>query len=1095
MTVPMASDPVQVLVVDDQPASRGLVSIWLEDGLRTPVTVLEAATLAQMREVAAQHRPEVVVLDHRLPDGEGLEGVRELLAADPDVAIILLTGMADPQLDEEAEAAGVTDFLVKHEIDGRMLARAVRYALRRREDRRRLRRSEARYRNLVRALPDTAAFVVDADLRFLMAGGDALDGAGLDADAIVGRDAAELLAGGERPEGLLDHYRAALGGEESAVEHTSPAGRTYRTTFRPLVVEGDVVTEAMAVSFDITEQLRAAAELQRAQAIAHTGSWSWDPAGDVSRWSPELCRINGLDPSEPAPAFGAFLREMVVPEDRDRVLALARGIARDGAPVDFEMTVRRADGTPRILHTRARAITDAAGVVRRIEGVSQDVTERRAAERELRVAQERFRAAFDAAAAGFVLLAPSGEVLDINEAAARMVGRSVQELQGASGLDMLHPDDRAPALQAMAEAMHEGGPPQGRFERRLVRPDGAIVHIVMATSLIRDADGAPATFCLQILDISEQVRAQAERDAALARVQAQERRAESERRAAEARFEVAFDRAPIGMCIVSLEGAVLRVNPALEAITGRRADELTALPPFALLHPEDRDRVQAQWARVGVADIALDHRFLHADGRTVWAHVQATLVRDVDGRAVHVLAQVQDVTERREYEDRIQHLADHDPLTGLLNRRGLEKELDSHITRTRRYGVAGALLVLDLDGFKYINDTLGHSTGDELIVTCAAALRRRLRESDVLARLGGDEFAVLLPGVGGDAARQVAEALVAEVRDCGRTFGAGSSGSVTASIGVAPFDGVERTPEEMLVNADLAMYDAKEAGKDQVAFYRSEGFDQPRIRAQMTWLQRIDDALARDRFVLHAQPIVDLARGEVVQHEVLLRMLDDDGDAIPPGVFLPVAERFGTIGAIDRWVLRTAIREMGAVRAAGGRLPLAVNVSGRSAGDPELLDLIASELADAGVEPCDLVIELTETAAVADIPRARRFAEAIRELGCRFALDDFGAGFGSFYYLKHLPFDVLKIDGEFVKHAESNPTDRLVISAVTEIARGLGKRTVAEFVPDDTAIGLLLRHGVDFGQGHHLGRPRPLAELLRELDALPVLDHTRRRWR
>jgi diguanylate cyclase (GGDEF)-like protein/PAS domain S-box-containing protein len=1071
----MASDPVQVLVVDDQPASRGLVSIWLEDGLRMPVTVLEAATLAQMREVAAQHRPQVVLLDQRLPDGEGLEGVRELLAADPDVAIILLTGMADPALDEEAEAAGVADFLVKHEIDGRMLARAVRYALRRREDRRRLRRSEARYRNLVRALPDTAAFVVDANLRFLMAGGDALDGAGLDADAIVGRDAAELLADADRPDGLLDHYRAALAGRESAIEHTSPAGRTYRTTFRPLAVEGDVVTEAMAVSFDITEQLRAAAELQRAQAIAHTGSWSWDAATDESRWSPELCRINGLDPAQPTPSFAAFLEEMVVAEDRARVLGIARAISRDGAPVDFEMTVRRADGTLRVLHTRGRAITDADGAVRRIEGVSQDVTERRAAERELREAQERFRAAFDASAGGFVLLAPTGEILEINEAAARMAGRSRDALRGESGLDLLHPDDRAPALAAMADAIH-GGPPQGRFERRLVRPDGTIVHIVMATSLIRDADGAPETFCLQVLDVSE------------------EREAERERRAAEARFEVAFDRAPIGMCLVALGGTVLRVNPALEALTGRAGADAAGLSPFSLIHPDDRGRVQAQWARVADGDVALDLRLLHADGRTIWARMQATLVRDADGRPVHALAQVQDVTERREYEDRLQHLADHDPLTGLFNRRGLEKELDAHIARTRRYGVAGALLVIDLDGFKYINDTLGHSTGDELIVTCAAALRRRLRESDVLARLGGDEFAVLLPGVGGEAARQVAEALVAEVRACGQGFGS-AAGSVTASIGVALFDGVERTPEEMLVDADLAMYDAKEAGKDQVAFYRSEGFEQPRIKAQMTWLQRIERALEEDRFVLHAQPIVDLARGEVVQHEVLLRMLDEHDDAIPPGAFLPVAERFGTIGAIDRWVLRTAIREMGTVRAAGGRLPLAVNVSGGSAGDPELVDLIATELALAGVDPCDLVVELTETAAVADIPRARRFAEAVRELGCRFALDDFGAGFGSFYYLKHLPFDVLKIDGEFVKHAETNPTDRLVISAVTEIARGLGKRTVAEFVPDDAAIGLLLRHGVDFGQGHHLGRPRPLRELLAELDAVPVLDRTRRHWR
>jgi EAL domain-containing protein (putative c-di-GMP-specific phosphodiesterase class I) len=197
-----------------------------------------------------------------------------------------------------------------------------------------------------------------------------------------------------------------------------------------------------------------------------------------------------------------------------------------------------------------------------------------------------------------------------------------------------------------------------------------------------------------------------------------------------------------------------------------------------------------------------------------------------------------------------------------------------------------------------------------------------------------------------------------------------------------------------------------------------------------------------------------------------------------PGAFLGIAERFGMIASIDAWVLRHAIRAMGRVREQGGSLALAVNVSGISAGDPDLVAMIARELEATGVPAADLVVELTETAAVADIPRARTFAEALRDLGCKFALDDFGAGFGSFYYLKHLPFDVLKIDGEFVKHAAENATDRLVISAVTEIARGLGKNTVAEFVPDDATIELLLRHGVDWGQGHHLGRPEPLERLL-----------------
>jgi PAS domain S-box-containing protein len=379
MTTTMDSSPVYVLLVDDQPASRGLSAMWLTDGLRAAVTVVEAGTLAEMREVVARHGPEVVILDHRLPDGDGLDAARKLLADDPDLAVILLTGMDDAALDREAEEAGVTEFLVKHEIDGPMLARAVRFALRSREDRRRLRRSEARYRQLVRSLPGTAVFVVDRDLRFVMAGGDALDGAGVDADDFIGREAAAVL---RDPDAVLDHYRAALAGEERTVETTAANGRTYRTSYRPLTVDGGTVTEAMAVTFDITDQLRQAAELQRAQAIAQTGSWSWDAETDELRWSPQLCRIHGLDPAAPPPRYGDYLRTIVVSEaDRELVARSTREAvaARQGA--DFEFTVRRTDGEHRLLHTRFACITGADGRLRRLEGISQDITERRAAER------------------------------------------------------------------------------------------------------------------------------------------------------------------------------------------------------------------------------------------------------------------------------------------------------------------------------------------------------------------------------------------------------------------------------------------------------------------------------------------------------------------------------------------------------------------------------------------------------------------------------------------------------------------------------------------------------------------------------------------
>jgi diguanylate cyclase (GGDEF)-like protein/PAS domain S-box-containing protein len=1067
---------VKVLVVDDQTAFRRLVGIWLHDALRPPGEVVEAATLQEMREAVAAGMPDVVLMDQRLPDGAGIDGARELLAADPDAAVILLTGMSDPLVDAEAERAGVADFLVKDDVDGRLLARAVRYAHRRRQDALALRRSEA-------------------------------------------------------------------------------------------------------------EQQRQSAALQRAQEIAGVGSWTWDTEDDTVGWSPELYRLVGVDPADGAPSREGFLA-LVVDEDRRRVRAAVQAVLDGGPPDETELTLRRPDGELRILRSRFRRVTGPDGRGARVEGVLRDVTEQRAAEAELAEVQLRYRLAFESAASGVAVLAPDARVLEVNEAAARMLGRSVEELVGADGLAYVAPDERDIAAAEMAAAL-AGGERHGRYERRFVHADGRIVTTLMTTALALDDDGTPRYFTLQLIDITEmraaqeaihagrehyrlvlanlpraivavldtdlrmlsvgggalsavdgrtrslvgrrldefldeesrgvlepmlrraldgeevtldfrtprsardlEVGASPYRDAGgaivgiivVARDVTEERAAERRRRAAERRFEIAFDRAPIGMSLATVDGRLVRVNEAWTRLTGYGDEHARALSPLAYVHPEDAARVSEALGGLADGPVALEHRIAHLDGRTVWVQVRATLVHEDDGIAPKVLAQVEDVTERRRYEDRLQHLADHDPLTGLLNRRGFATALETHLTHTRRYGPQGALLIVDLDGFKYINDTLGHSAGDELIIGCARALRSRLRESDVLARLGGDEFAVLLPGEDVVQAERVAGALVDEVRRHAAGFGGRYAGSVTASIGVAPFTAEVSTAEDMLVNADLAMYEAKEAGKDGHAVYRADAREQPLIKAQMAWLQRIESALEDDRFVLHAQPIVDLARGEVVQHEALLRMVDEDGTLIPPGAFLEVAERFGVIRKIDAWVLRQAIRTMGAARKRGLRLPLAVNVSGVSAADPELVDLIATELAAAGVVPSDLVVELTETAAVADIPRARAFAESVRGLGCRFALDDFGAGFGAFSYLKHLPLDVLKIDGEFVKSATENAIDRLVISAVTEIARGLGKQTVAEFVPDDPTIELLLRHGVDLGQGYHLGRPRPLAELLLELD-------------
>ena len=392
--------------------------------------------------------------------------------------------------------------------------------------------------------------------------------------------------------------------------------------------------------------------------------------------------------------------------------------------------------------------------------------------------------------------------------------------------------------------------------------------------------------------------------------------------------------------------------------------------------------------------------------------------------------------------------------------------------------MAGALLALDLDHFKKINDLLGHSAGDQLIVSVADLLRSRLRETDVVARLGGDEFAILLPRADLAEAEEVAATVVDVVGQHTSVIDGTQHTGMGASVGVAMFE-EGLTGEEVLVNADLAMYDAKGAGRGRHALYATADHDAARTKARISWAQRIDMALDEERFVLFAQPIMDLRTGETSHHELLVRMVDEDGSLIPPATFLYIAEQLGLIGRLDTWVVTRAIRLAASMQAEGGtRSRLEINLSGLSLGDERLLAAIDEQLSATGIDPSLLVFEVTETAAISNIHRARAFAERLRERGCQFALDDFGAGFASFYYLKHLPFDYLKIDGEFVASCLASPTDRLVIEAVVSVARGLGKETIAEFFEDAATMDFVKLLGVDFAQGYHVGRPAEAESLL-----------------
>ncbi len=770
--------------------------------------------------------------------------------------------------------------------------------------------------------------------------------------------------------------------------------------------------------------------------------------------------ILGYDSPEELLALGDVERFYAAHEHaRLRGYQEARVGGRD-APSEYDFEAVRKDGSIVVLHNVVHR-TRWNGEVATQHNVV-DVTARAHAARLLRESEERYRSLVENAAEAIVVLdADAGRFVDANDNALALFGVTREKLM------TLDPGAVSPPEQPCGRSSRDMA---GELVARAVAGERVMFEWTHRTAdgrdvpteirLVRLPSSSRRLVRGSITDISERLAAQ---QALLTK---------------SGQLEATLENTDQGISMVDAELTMVAFNQRFLELLEFPPERFSPGDPFEKFIRYNAERgeygpgdVEAQVReRVALAARAEHHRFTRTrpDGT----------VLEIRGRPLPgggFVTTYTDITETHRLSQQLSHQARHDALTDLLNRREFERQLARLLDSARDGRVEHALCYLDLDQFKVINDTCGHLAGDELLRQLGATLRAQVRRADVLARLGGDEFGVLLEDCSLDEAQRVASVLRSAVEEF-RFSWEDKSFRVGVSIGLVPVTAASGTEADLLSAADAACYAAKDQGRNRIHLYTEDDADLASRQGEMHWVVRLQHALEEDRLCLEQQPIValDPARGGEAHYELLVRMRGEDGALIPPGQFLPAAERYNLTGRLDRWVVRHAFAALAGspVRAAGSDV-CSINLSGHSLGDDEFLAFVIEEFERSGVAPGRIVFEVTETAAISNLARASRFMGALKDIGCRFALDDFGSGLSSFGYLKTLPVDFLKIDGMFVKDILVDPIDHAMVKCINEIGHVMGKRTIAEFVENDAVRERLAALGVDYVQGYGVGRPVP----------------------
>lgn len=751
----------------------------------------------------------------------------------------------------------------------------------------------------------------------------------------------------------------------------------------------------------------------------------------------------------------------------ENVSKVTSGFARAGT-----WRHRKKDGTIINVEITSHTLTF-AGKSAEVVSVN-DVTLRLQTEEALRQAEAKYRSIFENAVEGIFQSTPDGKYISANPALARIYGYESPEELIAGILDIeqqlyVDPNRRAEFIHLMQQ--HDG---VSGFEAQVYRKNGGAIWISENSRAVRDASGVLLCYEGTVEDITERKHIEE----------------------AQARFTAILEATTDLVCIADVHGYPLYLNKAGRKMLGLGNDEDISNKKITGFHPD--------WATELVLNEGIpaavsgnvwtgETAFLNCNGQEIPVSQVILTHKTPEGKVEFLATFARDISDRKRFEAQLAYLANHDPLTNLFNRRHFLEQLEHHLALAQGYNYCGALLFIDLDDFKDINDTLGHQAGDELLQNIAILLQEQVRETDILARLGGDEFAILLPQTTSSGVQLLAQR-ISKALEHHVVVANGQPVRITASIGATLFPDHGMIADELLARADLAMYKSKESGRNCLSLYMPDRDWRVQVESRNIWKNRIREALEQDLFVLYCQPILDLHTNQTSRYEILLRMVGKEGELITPNTFLPIAESSGLICNIDRWVVRQAIHLIAAYAEVGYDLQLEVNLSGKSLSDNQLLPMIQQEMALTGIKPISLVLEITETAAIADISHARKFISTLKQMGCKFALDDFGMGYSSFSQLKQMPVDYLKIDGSFIKNLSGDLVDRHLVKAIVEVTHGLAKSTIAEFVGDEGTLQLLRHLGVDYAQGYYIGQPRAVAELSPDFVNEPSAQVEPSRW-